>query len=245
MRKIILGSLFGILLALGFVNYIKSTDTYIRHNVLLLINPLKGSCTGEQIVYKGQTFVLTAAHCADLAVDGKITAVSEGGSKVDLKIIKESDTTDLLLLEGFPGLPGISVADRSWRHEEIRTLTHGKGHDTYKTVGELLERKIVDVMIRQTFLDPRFKFPPNFCPSKPKFRVAVIEQDFFVFSAKTAVCLLHIELQATQAMIMPGSSGGPALDAYGQLVGVVSAGDGTFGQFVPLHMIKKFLAETI
>jgi V8-like Glu-specific endopeptidase len=65
-------------------------------------------------------------------------------------------------------------------------------------------------------------------------------QTFFGIPIGT-MCVVDTMEMASNADIVPGSSGGVVLDDDDQVVGVVSAGDGHFGYFVSTSDIRSFL----
>lgn len=212
------------------------TETAIKNRVVFL----KGnnhSCTGEQVrAPSGVNYILTAAHCNILAVDGKIEVTSEYGTKLLRKVIYEDPKSDLLLLEGLPGLSGLNIAGSVYRNEEVRTFTHGAGFATYKTAGVLIEEKEIKIGISEINNSEQ----EEACKKSPKFTVVEVN---FLGVALFKVCALDVKEMATTAMIVPGSSGGPVVDWRGNLVGVVSAGGEGFGFLVSLKDIQNFLSN--
>lgn len=222
------------ILLVGITNPIK-TESYIKNRVI----QLKGNghaCTGEQVrAPSGVDYILTAAHCSVLADNGKINAYSEYGTFLPRKVIAEDSNSDLLLLEGMPGLKGLSIAHSDYRNEEIRTFTHGAAMLTYKTTGVLIQDKSVEVPLFQ--IDTAEQ---EAACKQPKNKIYEIN---FIGISFGKLCLLDVQETATTAMIVPGSSGGPIVDFRGDLVGVVSAGGGGFGWLVRLEDIRAFLSN--
>ncbi len=210
------------------------SDNSIRSRVVKLSGG-HGMCSGEQVkAPSGQNYILTAGHCRTLEKDGSILVTKEDGTKLRRDIIAEDPMSDLLLLEGLPGVEGLEIADISYPKQEVRTFTHGNNFDTYKTSGVLIQKqqiKILNNIIESEADEAKCK--------DPKYSIAEVPI-FFGFTIKA--CLLDVEEMATTAMIVPGSSGGAVVDSSGELVGVVSAGGDTFGWLVPISAVHVFLA---
>jgi len=206
------------------------SERSLRNRVVKL-KAARGSCSGEQVrAPSGESFILSAGHCSLLAdASGSITVELESGAEIQRKIIAEDPKSDLLLIEGIPGMRGIDIAKSAGPGTLVRTFTHGAGYKTYKTSGELVQESHLNIF-----------FGEGACPSKaPKFKEINIE----IFPGLIlSACLLSVTEMTMTAMIVPGSSGGMVVDSAGALVGVVSAGDGKFGQIVLLSDIQAFLA---
>lgn len=189
-------------------------------------------CSGEQVrAPSGVDYILSAAHCAHLATDGSIEVKTEDGRKMKRRVIAEDPMSDLLLIEGLPNLKGLDIAESVHRGQAVRTFTHGRGFATYETTGVIIEDKRIAVSVFDIMDDKALAK----CKSMPKY---VVDQGWFGMS-----CMLNVSETATTALVAPGSSGGMVLDASGKLIGVVSAGDSTFGYLVTLDHIKSFLAN--
>lgn len=220
------------LIAIVCCSYLCSgNEQNVKNKVVKLTNSF-GSCSGEQVKAKsGTNYILTAGHCLLLEENGMITVHTEDGRAIQRRVIAEDINSDLLLLEGVPNLDGLSVADKSYKGEHVRTFTHGKGLDTYKTEGDLIQEGRVefpmDLIESQDQTDA--------CLAKPKNKI----ETFGPF----VVCVYSKDEVATTAQIVPGSSGGPVVNSSDELVGVASATDGVFGYLVRIQDINAFLAN--
>lgn len=203
------------------------SDNEIRSKVVKLTSK-QGSCSGQQVVgASGMDYILTAGHCKPLEVNGSIMVTTEDGRSLYRRIIVEDEESDLLLLEGVPNMPGLAIAPVSFPKQPVRTFTHGRGFDTYRTEGALIQNYQISVPVSEA----------ENCPKMPKYRVV----EYNTMFGPLEVCALSVIETVTTAMIVPGSSGGAVVNSDGELVGVVSAGDGVFGYLVSLSDIKKFL----
>lgn len=209
----------------------KRSDEYIRERVILLQN--NGySCSGIQVrTAKNKVYILSAAHCRAMFQDGKAYAIDEDGNTFETQIVDMDVANDLLLLTPINN-KSINVASSIHKHEKIHTITHGQAFPSYRTDGELLaERDTLFVRLsksepelyKQCLLDPR----------------AVISFEDMLFGT----CQYMLRSMISTALVAPGSSGGAVLNAYGELVGIVSNTDGLFSGMVPLHNIQDFLKE--
>jgi Trypsin-like peptidase domain len=209
------------------------SEKWLRSRVVKLSSP-HGMCSGEQVrAPSGVDYILTAAHCKGLAVDGQMLVTDEEGHEIERSIIAEDEKSDLLLLEGLPNMTGLDVASSTAHAEHVRTFTHGANLATHKTQGEMIEYKEVKIPLSLVANDDdRAK-----C-SMPKNQVLHIDGLF----GPIDVCTIDIIEAATSASIVPGSSGGMLVNDAGQLIGVASCSDGKFGYFVTVSDIKDFLA---
>lgn len=127
----------------------------------------------------------------------------------------------------------MSIASHNYPREQVRTFTHGKGWDTYETEGELIQVSQIKILIFFKEMEEG-----RACPKMPKYSEEEVPSMFGPIHA----CILDVPETVTTAKIVPGSSGGMVVNGRGELVGVVSAGDGDFGMLVTIDDINSFLA---
>lgn len=221
------------IICIGVYFFCGRSEDWIRARVVKLSSP-HGMCSGEQVrALSGVDYILTAGHCRALSYNDEITVTDSEGRTLQRKIIAEDRESDLLLLEGLPGLKGLDVANSSSLSEHVRTFTHGSNLNTFKTEGEIIEVK--EIQIVTGILSNSEDYDK--CQSMPKYKV----EKFQSWIGSVDVCTLKIEETTSSASITPGSSGGMLVDDSGELVGVASATDGHFGYFVTLPDIRRFL----
>lgn len=214
------------------------SEAYIRERVVKIMDKNGFKCTGEQVrAPSGKDYILTAAHCKGDKKPGDEMLILDSKDKLTfVKVLEEDDKSDLLLLEGLPNLKGLPIAIKPHKKgDHIRTFTHGQGLDTFKTEGEVIERRLLDV----PFFEILSFDDLNECQGQ-KYMVAPT----LTFDNRIAmVCNLFTSLLITSAKAYPGSSGGPAVNDAGELMGVVSSYfvDSKFSMLTDELEINRFL----
>lgn len=218
----------GLICLFAFLN---DSESYIKQRVVRLRGG-GGMCSGEQVrAPSGKDYILSAGHCRVFEKDGSIEIQMEDGRILQRRVIAEDSNSDLLLLEGMPGIEGLKISEGVARSEHIRTFTHGHNMDTFKTEGYTIQNVHIDVLLSLITSEEEIKN----C-SGNKF---IIQSDMSGFFHG---CFLSVNELVTSASIIPGSSGGVAVNDAGELIGVASSTDGHFGYFVLLSDIHRFLA---
>ncbi len=199
------------------------SDFAIRSRIVQLESD-RGFCIGEQVRGKtGKLYILTAAHCISLG--GQITATTETGARQKIRLVYEAKTSDLALYTPVRGLLPFFIRQPRL-HEAVRIFSHGLHHATYEAKGELLEGHIEDVALGE--------MPADGC-KLPKYQLGL----GFIGPP----CILHTFQITTTAWAVPGSSGGPAVNSRGELIGVVSGGSDRFTTLVPSWVVYSLLKK--
>lgn len=210
---------------------VTGSETFLREHTLMLRGN-NVSCTAVEVIApSGESYVLSARHCSVMATVGKILAIDEQGRLEYLDIIALDKNSDLMLLSAHSD-SGLRIAKSVVINEHIHTMTHGAGKPLYRTDGVLLDEE--SIMFRLGDIEDQKDF--DACTAGP--------QQSVVFSPAGPVCALTLIDVATTAKVVPGSSGGPAVNEHNELIGIASAtdSDGNFGYFVRLKDIQRFLA---
>lgn len=223
---------FGIL-SLLFMTSCAPSESWLISSTVKLISK-EFICSGTKIeTPSGKRYILSAAHCLPLAENGVIKVQTEDGGTYLSKVIAEDEHSDLLLLESVPSIPAVKIAKEVGRFEELRSFTHGAGYPTYKTSGQYVGEKLISFIL----FEIKSEQDKKRC-NLPKNKIEEIDV-FGLFTAQ--VCLVNAVGTVTTVPAVPGSSGGLIVNAKGELVGVVSAGNNDFTYIVKLSDIHRFL----
>lgn len=194
------------------------------------------ACSGVQVhAGSGQDYLLTAGHCNVLADDnGSIGVILDNGDHLQRRIIEEDANSDLLLLEGVPNLHGVEVSKALEPSAHITAFTHRKGMATSKSEGAVIESQRVAAPVSEISSEG----DEEACLSKLKQSVVAVD---FLGVVTIKFCVLVVDENVTTLPISPGSSGGMVVNENGDLVGIVSMGDGEFSYIVLLKDIQAFI----
>lgn len=224
-------------------------------------NDNSGGGTGFAIKAKsGASYILTNDHVCEVSKDGVNVLVSnEEGLHLKRKIIERSDFTDLCLIEGVPGVEGLDIGDdpaigqiiASVGHPSLMPITLSKGEiisttDISISAGIIAIQKINQNGEKEWEHIPKAEggISEEEC-SGPKFSIEEGVIPIFIFAIPAKICVVTTYgAYLTNMVIQPGSSGSPIVNFFGNVVGVVFAGDRMgWGAAVSYQDLTDFLSH--
>ena len=224
----------GLVIKLPEVHY-----NYIRNSVgnkVVSITNASGSSGGTGFHVNspsGKTYILTNSHvCSHVQVNGLVLVHDAEGNSLPRRVLLDSDFTDLCVVEAMPGASGLSLGTAPNAGEIVAVVGHPELMPLTMTRGEIIgeqELLVMDHVIESE--DDKCDLPKNI----------IKEVNVFIFSFKA--CCVKINAYLSNVTILPGSSGSPVINFYGNIVGVAFAGDNdsNWGSFVTLPDIQKML----
>ena len=242
--------LFAALTALFAVAYIsaivKGPQLYtdymswkVGSRVVMITFPGGGGGTGFHVQAKsGETFLITNSHICDRSTDGQLNVQHPDNNQraIPRRILENSATTDLCLVEPLPGIVGLRLGSsltvgqlvQSYGHPGLRPLTQAKG--------SVVSREKIEILYDWINSDA-----DRAACSKPKNKIEMVQTIFGIGEA----CLLVIDAVDTTVRTFPGSSGSPLVNEAGNVVGVIFASSNSTnnGCAVPLDALKQFLSQ--
>lgn len=231
---------------------------YLRHAVGEKVYMIKGRIDGgggtgfALKAPSGQTYIVTNSHVCKGALTQSedktsLLVVGENGA-MRRRIIENSDFTDLCLLEGLPGVEGLSVGSEPGIGEVVGVVGHPALRPLSLSRGEIVGAQDVDIFAyiikgSNAFIDS--VAPPGLVRDEkcdlPKNQIVHAETPFGPIDA-----CLNVTKGAymSTAVIFPGNCGSPVVDFWGRVEGVAFASDGTnWAYIVSLKDLKKFIAR--
>lgn len=217
-----------------------------------------GGGTGSAIVApSGETYILTNDHVCGVSTDKQSVLVTDGqGNSLRRRIIAHDENSDLCLVEGMPGVEGLTVASNPPAQGDIiGVMGHPHLLPLLLSRGEMMGSQDIMIMLGPIAeQNPRTgewaQIPEKFGGILPeqcqmnKHRQMDIDYDMMFFVIKVKVCVVYIhDSYITNVVILPGNSGSPVINFWGQVQGVAFASDGesNWGSMISLNDVKAFL----
>lgn len=200
---------------------------YVGSQVVLLTNKA-GNSGGTGFAVKapsGDVYTLTNAHVC--RIEGGLYTTLKNGRRVSLKIVEVSDVTDLCLLSGIKNMRGLDVASGVGIGEEMGLVGHPRLMPLTLSRGQLIGYGQALVLV-SFGMCPDSLEPPTYFNGNTPFG---------------PVCVMGVEAGFTNIIALPGNSGSPVVNIFGNVVGVLFASDSeaNWGLIVPLSDVKNFL----
>lgn len=212
-----------------------------RTQVFRLLNPANHKSGGTGFTIKapsGKLYTLTNEHVCSMTPLPYVDAMSPSDSQrfIRLRKIEKAANTDLCVLDAMPDASPVNLAGSFKLGEEVfligypflepLTLTHGQTN-TLENIDVAL-----DVNLEESICTERGG------------RVVPSTDLFSLLNGISTYCVKTVLSVRTTLQTYPGNSGSPVLDTWGNLIGVLFAGNNytNWGYMVPLSEIKKFLS---
>lgn len=203
----------------------------------------------------GRSYILTNDHVCGVSTEGLTVLVTGPQGSIRRNIIGHDENSDLCIIEGMPGVEGLSVAGSAPSIGDTLTVVgHPRLMPTHVSTGELTGASTISVSMGPISvtnpetgeveqIDPKSGgILPEQCMMK-KHRQQDVDLDMMFFIVKVKFCILTVEdAYITSVIIHPGNSGSPVVNFWGNVEGVAFASDETnWGRMVPLKDVKAFL----
>jgi S1-C subfamily serine protease len=203
----------------------------------------RGGGTGFAVkAPSGKSYIVTNDHVCEASKDKKTMFVhDDSGVGIPRQILERSVYSDLCILEGMPGVEGLSVSYAPSPGDELYVVGHPKLMPLTLSHGEMIGKETVSIPIGMVSEELKCDQPKNVMLPLITIIFGVTPDPGY---SGPMVCLERIkDAYLTNVIIQPGNSGSPVVDALGNVVAVVFAGDGLgWGVMVSNIDLRVFLA---
>jgi S1-C subfamily serine protease len=207
----------------------------VGQKVVQLYGPnMRGSGTGFFIeTPSDKIHILTNRHVCEISKDGFLI-VKYKGKFSNRKIIKMYEKHDLCLVDGIKDVGGLELGSAMTVGQIVGVIGHPYGGNLTLSKGEYVGDQIISMI-------------QGYDLKKEECRGQVKKANFLMmmFGHRT-YCLEKFFTNQVTLYTRPGSSGSPLIDFYGNVIGVLFAGntnDNKQSYIVPLSDLEYFLSE--
>lgn len=225
------------LLIVGFVlNAEHIKDGYYRYvtgKQVVQVIGTQGTGSGFHVkAPSGNTYILTNNHVCEIADSNNTLIIRNNRSMIPRKIIAKYKSHDLCLIEGLPGYnSGLSVAKSLSIGEDVVLIGHPSGRPLTLSKGEFIHTRLI--------------YLPN-TNIKDKNTCNLNLGRWISFLGLIELCIIPSYANGLSNPSYPGNSGSPVVNKWGNVIGVLFAGNRTQlndNYMVPLYEIKNFLKD--
>lgn len=211
----------------------------LSSNVVEILNHDKGGGTGFLVKGKsGRVYIMTNNHICQSA-DNQPLVVIYQGNMILSTVIKSYELNDLCIISA-PSYAKSTfrIAKKVYPGERVYSIGHPYLEGDTVTQGELSADVTISISVGQNV-------DPAKCAGET-YRLYDLSTNpaaavFGIFNE----CVRELPALSSSVNIMPGNSGSPTVDIYGNVVGVVFAANqyGSHSYHVPLFALRNFLGE--
>ena len=227
-------------IAFSTVNFSDLHHNYIRHKVgkevVEIIEPSQGGGTGFHVKAKsGQVYIMTNVHICEMAKNGKELLIGEGdpSSFIPRKVIFMSKKHDVCLVEPLPGHEGVSIASSVDVGEKVTIAGHPQLRPLSLEEGEIINK------------DATVRIAKSIITSEDQAKECVGEvTEVPTFFGPISICISVDQAYQAKLIAYPGNSGSPVVNKWGNVVGLLFAGNDnaiTDSYLVKLEYLKEIL----
>lgn len=205
----------------------------VGESVVKVMSSERGGGTGFAVkAASGENYIATNAHVCEGSKNGWVTIKKDKGLKTFKKIVYKDKKHDICLVEGDSRLDNLSIGSDQQRgeyhwvigHPGLRKLTVSQGENIGISTVKLLDN--VD--------------------NREQCTGTVMELEFFeqLMFGRDFICIKSFKSYATTAVVYGGNSGSPTVDKYGNVIGIVFAGNKEQerdNHIVPVKELKRVL----
>jgi len=213
---------------------------YLRHTVgksVVQISPNgKGGGSGFSMEgASGELYIVTNEHVCSPSKDGYVYIKSDRGFTSRKEIVHIDTIHDICLVKGDKRIPALDLASKPSKGDTHFVIGHPGGRKLTISKGEYIGNDVIEL------LDMSAKTVAE-CKGR------VIELNFFeqLMYGMKFVCLKSMKTYASSAIAYGGNSGSPAVNVWGNVIGILFAGSreqNTDNHLVPLEELKRVISQ--
>lgn len=235
--------------------------TLVGPKVVELLGNGSGGTGFHVVAPSGTTYILTNAHICLLGSGQSISVRNpHTGIYVSRRIVARASSHDLCLVESLPNFTGLDVENGPFGEPRVGEIVTAIGHPLLnqltQTKGEYIGTQNIRLRFGTGLSDSLcIGENVNVETSKYYFSNDILQAPLLSNNLEKMlklleqmitmpkVCVANLTSYHITTKILPGNSGSPLLNKFGNVIGVVFAYNSrsTNGFVVPLNVVKNFL----